>query len=116
MADEKLVGINEAKLDSLILQIGEIAERINNKFNLIEQLISETSSYFQCEIGTNYRLKFNGTKSNFEIVNKNILNMAADLVNVKSMMQKTNANAIDYFQQSAAQELSNSLNKYERKN
>lgn len=110
MADEKLVGINEAKLDSLILQIGEFAERINNKFNLIEQLVSESSSYFQCDPGTDFRLKFNSTKSNFEIVNKNILNMAADLVSVKSMMHKTNANAIDYFQKSAMQELSNSLN------
>ncbi len=110
MADEKLVGINEAKLDSLILQIGEIAERINNKFNLIEQLVSDSASYFQCGIGTDFRLKFNNTKSNFEIVNKNILNMAADLVSAKSTMQKTNANAIDYFQKSAVQELSNSLN------
>jgi len=110
MSENKLIGINEGKLDSLVLEIYDSAERINNKFNLLEQLISDSQNYFDCKEGNEFRTKFNNTKSNFSIVNKNILNMASDLVKVKATMKKTNSEAIDLLSKSDKEFLSNSFN------
>lgn len=112
MNDESLVGINEGKLDSLILQIHDYAERINNKFNLLEQLVYDSQSFFQCDVGDEFRTKFGETKSNFTIVNKNILNIASDLVRVKENYINTNDKAIDNFNKSGSEVLSNSIDRY----
>ena len=116
MSKTDLFGINEDKLDILITDINDTLTRINNKFDLIERLVGETGSYFNCESGTIFRNKFNITRGNFAIVNKNIINMSSDLVKAKSTLHVVEEDVNQEFQKATHDIVSNSLEKYKRNN
>ncbi len=109
-------GINENKLDILITDINDAVTRINNKFDLIENLVSETESYFNCESGTIFRNKFNIIKGNFAIVDKNIISISSDLVKAKSRLNVIEEDVNQEFQKATHDIVSNSLEKYKRNN
>ena len=81
--NDVVVGINEQKLDQLVLDIIDASTRIKSKLDKIEMLVDETSTFYNCSAADNYRSKFNDFKSNFSIVNKNFIDMSNDLLNVK---------------------------------
>ena len=112
----ELFGINEQKLNELVLEINDCAARINTKFNLIDGLVSDTSSYFKCESADAFRSNFEILKENFTVVNKNIVTMSNDLVKVKTRISTVDEQNIKDFNQAKKDILSNSLEKYERKN
>ena len=88
MSQTDVFGINEDKLDRLILDISDAADRINSKFNLLNRLVEETSNYFVCDSGNRFRNAYSLTKENFSIVNKNIATITSDLVKAKSRLHK----------------------------
>ncbi len=114
MKQSDVIGINEEKLDQLIIEIGDAADRINNKFNLLERLVADTSSFFECEVGDRYRNNFNLTKANFAIVNKNILAMSSELVKAKMRLYKLEDNVKVQFSKQGDSIISNSLQRYDR--
>lgn len=116
MSKTDVFGINEDKLDILITDINDAVTRINNKFDLIERLVSETESYFNCDSGTAFRNKFNAIRSNFAVVDKNIINMSSDLVKVKSRLHAVEEDVNQEFQKATHDIVSNSLEKYKRNN
>ena len=81
-------GVNESKLDKHIMEIYESADRINKIFVKISALVNDTSNYFVCETADSFRKKFENVKSNFSIVNSNVLEYANDLVKVKNNYNK----------------------------
>ena len=46
MKQQEVFGINEPKLDNLVLEIGEIAERIKAQFLELEDLVDGTVSFY----------------------------------------------------------------------
>ena len=114
MEQTDVIGINEEKLDQLIMEIGDIADRINNKFNLLENLVSESSSFFECEAADRYRNNFNLIKVNFAIVNKNILAMSSELVKAKARLYNIEDEVKIEFSKQGGSVISNSLQMYDR--
>lgn len=116
MEKAEMFGVNEQKLNELVLEITDCATRLNAKFNLIESLINDTKMYFNCETADTFRSNFETLKENFPIVNKNIVNMSNDLVKVKLKLTTLDEQNIINFNKAKQDILSNSLDKYERKN
>lgn len=112
MAQTEIFGINEPKLDYLVLDIGETADRISNKLNLIDKLVYDTTSCFECESGNVFRTNFEKVKDNFPVVNRNILNYSVDLVKAKEKVYRTEDIISQEFSSSTATILSNSTDRY----
>lgn len=93
--NNKIIGINEQKMNLLINELSTAAETINKKFNEIEGQIDSTKEFFICEQGDRFRKKFSDEVStNFSIIKKNILNISTDLINVKNGIKIQTDNAI----------------------
>lgn len=116
MAQTDVFGVNEPKLDLLVLDIGETAERISNKLNLIDKLVYDTSSFYECESGNVFRANFEKIKDNFPVVNRNILAYSADLVRAKGKVYSTEDTIAQNFSQATGTILSNSTERYSGKN
>lgn len=105
-------GIDEPKIDQLAVEIVEVAERVNKKFLELDDLVSSTSSFYECESGTNFRNSFAKIKQNFPIVNKNILCYSSDLVKVKTRVYNTHSVIEQNFATAKEEVLSNSIDRY----
>ena len=95
MNSDLIFGINEPKLDVLILDIADIAERVNQKLETYERLMTETHSFFDCESGEKYRRNFRLLSTTIPVIKKNILYYSNDLVNVKQRIYKNEATVND---------------------
>ena len=116
MGKADIFGINEPKLDLMILEIAETMNRISNKFNNIETLIHDTKTYFVCESGNLFRNSFSNNKDNFQAINRNILSYSGDLVKVKKRFQMVTSETTTQVLQAKSEILSNSVDKYVTKN
>lgn len=86
--NNKLIGVNEYKINALISELSTFSENINKKFNEIEDCMDSTKEFFICEQGDAFRKKFSEeASSNFSIIKKNILNISTDLINLKNGIQ-----------------------------
>lgn len=115
MKQQEVFGINEPKLDNLVLEIGEIAERIKAQFLELEDLVDGTVSFYECECGTNFRNSFAKLRQNFPIVNKNILCYSQDLVKVKARIYGVHNTVEKNFTIAKGEILSNSIERYKEK-
>ncbi len=88
-------GINEARLSKLKIEINDYAQRINNVFQCIGDLVDGTKLYFDCESGNLFRDHFDSLKENFAIVNQNILSYTEDLSKVEINYRKSIGGAVD---------------------
>lgn len=84
MVNQELVGVNEDKIDKLVLDVYDYIERINNVLNNIENEMDKTASCFDCSAGRDLRSKFNEQKSVFPIIRENFMKDAEFLIKVKS--------------------------------
>lgn len=84
MGSKELVGINEDKIDKLVLDIYDYIERINGTLNSIENEINNTASCFDCDSGRELRSKFNNQKPMFSVINDNLMKDTDTLIKVKS--------------------------------
>ena len=87
--DANVVGINEQKIDKLVINVNNYVERIINVLNNMEDLVNSTEVFFQEEIGNEFRSNFKQLSSNFPIVKTNILSYSHDMIQVKLNYQKT---------------------------
>jgi len=81
------VGINLDSIDKLILDIYNYAERVNKTLNQISDVVDQTKNFYACESADNYRNKFNSFRTNFKVVNKNLISYAEDLIKLKNRYQ-----------------------------
>lgn len=84
MDNRGLVGVNEDKIDKLVLDIYDYIERINNVLNNMENEMDKTASCFDCSAGRDLRSRFNEQKSMFPIIRENFMKDAELLIKVKS--------------------------------
>ena len=81
------VGINLDSIDKLILDIYNYAERVNKTLNQISDVVDQTKNFYAWESADNYRNKFNSFRTNFKVVNKNLISYAEDLIKLKNRYQ-----------------------------
>lgn len=84
MGNEPIRGIDNDKLDEIILQLYSVKEDLNITFSNIRGLIDELSKYYKSSVGSSYVSKFNSlANGNFETVLDNIDSYANDLKSAK---------------------------------
>lgn len=86
MNNYDVVGINDAKIDGLVLNIYDYAQRIKDILNNVDDLIYETNNYYNCEEAVKFRNNFESIKDNFAVVTENILSYGDELVRVKNQI------------------------------
>lgn len=84
MVSQELVGVNEDKIDKLVLDLYDYIERINNVLNNIENEMDKTVSCFDCSAGRELYSRFNEQKSIFPIIRENFMKDAELLIKIKS--------------------------------
>jgi len=82
--------LNEIDFD-LIIVIDALAsskiERVNKTLNQISDVVDQTKTFYNCEDADNYRNKFNSFRTNFKVVNQNLISYAEDLIKLKNRYQ-----------------------------
>ena len=81
------VGINEDKINSLVLDIYDYIEKINAILSNIDNEMEKTSTCFKFKTGDSLRKKYSDLRANYSIINKNLMGYTEKLIKVKS---KTN--------------------------
>lgn len=82
--NNEVVGVNEAGIDALILEINECLEKINIHYHNIYDLVEKSTQYFDCDCGKKFRDYFTKLDANYDIIKNNILSYTNDLINVKT--------------------------------
>lgn len=93
MSDGNYVaGIDKAKIDALILEINDYAEKINNILTNIDDLVATNIDYFNCSSKEKFKKIHNENRSNFKQIVNNVLNYADDLTKIKRYYSDINSN------------------------
>lgn len=87
-----LNGINETKLDKMILDLRNYVEKINRTLNQISEVVDDTKNYFSSQSGNLYRKKYSLLEANFSTIKNNLLSYSDDLLKVKFRYQSMNSN------------------------
>ena len=85
-------GINEDAVNKLILDIYNYEEKINKTLDQISTVVENTKEFYQCESANEYRNKFNMFSANFNIINKNLLSYADDMIKLKNRYKVIDSN------------------------
>ena len=80
---EDLISINEAKLDRLVLDIGDHLEKINSILNQINDLIYDSKNYFVCPVNNKMVSIYDDMKLNINNFKSNVGTYSTDLLKVK---------------------------------
>lgn len=86
-------GINEEKIDYLVLDIYDYAERVNQILNNIDELMIKSNEYYNCESNQTIINHYKELSFNFPVLKQNILTTANDLVKVKHHYSNANDEA-----------------------
>lgn len=81
------IGINLDSIDKLILDIYNYAEKVSKTLNEISDVVDNTKKNYCCDEADSYRKKFNDFKTNFKVVNNNLISYAEDLIKLKNRYQ-----------------------------
>lgn len=86
-------GINEEKLNKLILDIYNYSEKINKTLNQISEVVDKTKKIYSSKEADLYRSKYENFRVNYVNVIKNINRYAEDLILVKQKYSNFDINA-----------------------
>lgn len=81
-------GFTEQSLDKLVVEVYDYASNVKSILNKIEEIMTDSSSYFDCDVAVEVRNKFKVISERFYLVSDNIISYAEDLVQVKSAFYK----------------------------
>ena len=101
---ENNIGINEEKLDKLILDIYNYCEKINVTLNQVSDVVEDTKVFYTGDVADSFRKKFSLYSSNFLNIRANLCSYADDLIKLKSKI-----NLIDYNSASTVKRSANSI-------
>lgn len=93
-----VVGVNEKKLDDLVLNIYSLSDQLAKIFEKIEENVSSTNNFYQSSDGDAYRKKFYQYIGNFDTVVSNMRLYGDDLLRVKFHYKQNIAKNVDIFQ------------------
>ena len=83
MQNKDTFGINEARIDKLIMEIFDYANRVNKIFNQADDLIEKSKAFYDCDSGRKFREKYVSLSDNYRTINQNLLSYARELTTVK---------------------------------
>lgn len=86
------IGINEDTINKLILDIYDYAEKISQTLDQVTNEVTLTKSFYKSSAASAYRNDFNNFKTNFSIINKNIISYAEDLTKLKNRYKRIDQN------------------------
>ena len=82
--EQDLIGINEGKIDQLILDSYDYIERLNTILNNISTEISNTSNCLDCEVVHELKKKYDEQKAYFSIFSNRLVSYTEKLLDVKN--------------------------------
>ena len=88
---EDVIGTNDERMDSLILEIGNERDSISNILNSYEDAMSRVGDYLKCPAGEIFVNKFQTLQKNFSQITANLDVYCEDLIRAK-----TNGSNIDF--------------------
>lgn len=77
-------GVNTNLLDKLIVDINVLSDDINEILNQIDDDINTISEVMQSEVCNNIKANYDVFRTNFKIINSNIISYCTDYVKVKN--------------------------------
>ena len=78
-----MAAINESEINKLIVEIIDYSSKIKTILNRVNDLVSETKSYYNCSSGSLLRSKYALFNDNYRIIVKNISSYSKDLNSLK---------------------------------
>lgn len=85
---ENITGINEQKIDKLVLDIYAYADRVKQILGEVERIVENTSSVYKTDSASEFISDFNLNKQKFDTIAKIILSYSEDMINVKANYKK----------------------------
>ncbi len=89
---QDLIGINEGRIDRLILDCYDYIEKLNTILNNISTEISNTSNYLDCEVVNELKRKYEEQKLFYSAFSNHLVAYTEKLLDVKN---KSLANSSD---------------------
>lgn len=77
-----VVGINEVKLKKLSYELITYRDDIRNILSKYSDIIKKTELYFNGDVATEFRRRFNDFSNNFLVVNNTFLNYSNDMLSL----------------------------------
>lgn len=81
---EKQSGINDVKIDKLVLDIYDINEKIRKTLDQISETMDRTSSVWKSSDAKLFRDAYDNFKTNYNIITKNISSYSEDFTKLKN--------------------------------
>lgn len=78
-----VAAINEAEINKLMVEIVDYSSKIKSILNKVNDLVSETKSYYNCSSGSLLRQRYALFNDNYKTVIKNINSYSKDLAALK---------------------------------
>ena len=95
MAEDKLIGINEAKLDRLVLDSYDYIEKINTKFDSISNQMDNMFKALGEDNAKAIRSKYNSQKEEYLYAKKLLIYMTEQLINAKNNSKNATVKLVD---------------------
>jgi len=89
MNNQELIGVNDDKIDALILDVYDFIEKINSALNKIESEVDRVSLNCDCSAIRSLKTKFSEQRAYFPII-------SSDLVKYTEILMKVKARTIDF--------------------
>ena len=107
--ENSTTAINESEINKLMTDIIDYSTKIKSKFTRIEDIVCETSNYFDSRVANDFRNKFNLFKSDLDMVVSNILSYNTDLMNLKSRYKNNISNLSDQIKKDTTNIIDNGI-------
>lgn len=89
-----VIGINEERMNSMILDIGDCNDAIMSLFLQMEDVVDRTTQSYQCEAGNAFRNVFSETQTSFNTLQRNLEMYSSDLVRAKDNNAQIDSKAL----------------------
>lgn len=88
-------GINETQILVVINRITSNIEKLEARFNQIDQIILNTNNYYKSSSANIFRKNYDDIRLNYSIVKTNLLSYVEDLTNLISSYKKFETSTAD---------------------
>ena len=95
MNNNYVSGINEQQLVGIINKINFNIEKLDKRFQQVNEIIYNTNFHYKTESADLFRKKYDDFKMNYDIIKKNLLSYVDDLNNLIIKYKKFETNAAD---------------------
>lgn len=83
MNNARLIGINEAAIDNLSLNIIQHAENVKKLLSEATKFVTETGHFYNSDVAEKYRSSFELFATNFQVIINNVVSYSDELIRLK---------------------------------